>query len=226
LTRGFSPVVDGSVLPQHPYDPEGAPTAANVPMIISSVQNEQSPSWTDSSLESITMDQVVEKLKQRAGFGGGFGDKAKDVVEAYAKAFPGRKPVEIWSLASSNRQSVVDLAGVKSKQPAPVYVNWFTWQPPLFDNRMRAFHCVDISFWFYNTDLMLTHTGGGPRPKALSTKMAGALLQFMKTGNPNGGGLPNWPKYSSAKGETMIFDDACKVENDPDREARKALPAA
>ena len=63
-----------------------------------------------------------------------------------------------------NRQSVVALADVKSKQAAPVYVDWFTWQPPLFDNRMRAFHCVDICFWFYNTDLMLTHTGGGPRP--------------------------------------------------------------
>jgi len=225
MGRGFSPVVDGSVLPQHPYDPEGAPTAADIPMIISSVQNEQSPSWMDSSLESITLDQVVEKLRHRAGFGGGFGDKAPEVVAAYEKAFPGRKPVEIWSLASSNRQSVVALADVKSKQPAPVYVNWFTWQPPLFDNRMRAFHCVDISFWFYNTDLMYTHTGGGARPRAVSTKMAGALLQFMKTGNPNGGGLPKWPKYSSAKGETMVFDDVSKAENDPDREARKALPA-
>jgi para-nitrobenzyl esterase len=224
MARGFSPVVDGSILPQHPYDPDGAPAAADIPMIISSVQNEQSPDWTDSSLESITLDQVVERLKRRAGFGAGFGDKAPEIVEAYSKTFPGRKPVEIWSLASSNRQSVVALANVKSKQPAPVYVNWFTWQPPLFDNRMRAFHCVDISFWFYNTDLMLTHTGGGPRPKALSAKMAGALLQFMKTGNPNGAGLPNWPKYSSAKGETMVFDDVCKPENDPDREARKALP--
>jgi len=195
-------------------------------MIISSVQNEQSPSWADSSLESITLDQVVEKLRHRAGFGGGFGDKAPEVVAAYSKAFPGRKPVEIWSLASSNRQSVVALADVKSKQPAPVYVNWFTWQPPLFDNRMRAFHCVDISFWFYNTDLMYTHTGGGPRPRAVSTKMAGALLQFMKTGNPNGAGLPKWPKYSSAKGEVMVFDDVSKAENDPDREARKALPSA
>jgi para-nitrobenzyl esterase len=95
----------------------------------------------------------------------------------------------------------------------------------LFDNRMRAFHCVDISFWFYNTDLMLTHTGGGPRPKALSTKMAGALLQFMKTGDPNGAGLAEWPKYSAAQGETMIFDHTCGAKNDPDREARKALPA-
>lgn len=226
MARGFSPVVDGSILPQHPYDPEGAPSAADVPMIISSVQNEQSPSWMDSSLESITLDQVVERLRNRAGFGAGFGDKAPEVVAAYAKAFPGRKPVEIWSLASSNRQSVVALADVKSKQPASVYVNWFTWQPPLFDNRMRAFHCVDISFWFYNTDRMYTHTGGGPRPRAVSAKMAGALLQFMKTGNPNGAGLPKWPKYSSASGETMVFDDACKAENDPDREARKSLPPA
>ena len=178
----------------------------------------------DCALESITLEQVVEKLKTRAGFGRGFGDKAKDVVEAYAKAFPGRKPVEIWSLASSNRQSVVALADVKSRQPAPVYVDWFAWQPPLFDNRMRAFHCVDICFWFYNTDLMLTHTGGGPRPRALSTKMAGALLQFMKTGDPNGRGLPKWPKYSADKGQTMIFDDTCEAKNDPDREARKALP--
>ena len=221
---GFTPVVDGKILPQHPYDPIAAPTAADVPMIISSVQNEQSPSWTDSSLESVTLEQVVEKVKERAGFGGGFGDKAKDVVESYAKAFPGRKPVEIWSLVSSNRQSLVALADVKSTQPAPVYVDWFTWQPPLFDNRMRAFHTVDICFWFYNTDLMLTHTGGGPRPRALSTKMAGALLQFMKTGNPNRAGLPEWPKYSTANGETMVFDDVCEAKNDPDREARKALP--
>jgi para-nitrobenzyl esterase len=225
MMRGFSPVVDGSILPQHPYDPEPAPTAAGVPMIVSSVQDEMSAAWADSSLESITLEQVVEKLKQRAGFGAGFGDKAGDVVAAYAKAFPGKKPVEIWSLASSNRQSVVALADEKAKQPAPVYVNWFTWQPPLFDNRLRAFHCVDISFWFYNTDLMLTHTGGGPRPKALSEKMSGALLQFMKSGNPNGPGLPNWPKYSAAKGETMIFDDTCAARNDPDREARKALPS-
>lgn len=225
MMRGFSPVVDGAILPQHPYDPDPAPTAADVPMIISSVENEQSPSWFDSTLESITMEQVVERLKQRAGFGAGFGDKAKEVVESYAKAFPGKKPVEIWSLASSNRGSVVALANVKSRQPAPVYVDWFTWQPPLFDNRMRAFHCVDISFWFYNTDLMLTHTGGGARPKALSAKMAGALLQFMKTGNPNGGGLPNWPRYTAQRGETMVLDDTCQAKNDPDRGARKALPA-
>jgi para-nitrobenzyl esterase len=226
MRRGFNPFVDGTILPQHPYDPEAAPTAAEVPMIICSTLNEQSPSWTDASLENITLDEVVEKVKERAGFGAGYGEKAKEVVDAYAKAFPGKKPVEIWSMVSSHRQGVVALADAKSKQPAPVFVSWFCWQPPLFDNRIRAFHCVDICFWYYNTDLMLSHTGGGARPRKLSGKMAGYLLQFMKTGDPNGKDLLQWPKYTSANGETMILDDVCEVNNDPDREARKALPSS
>jgi para-nitrobenzyl esterase len=167
---------------------------------------------------------VADRLKERAGFGPGLGDKASTVVDAYAKAFPDKKPVEIWSLVSSNRQSVVTLADAKVKQPAPVFVSWFTWQPPLFDNRIGAFHCVDICFWFHNTDLMYTHTGGGARPRRLAEKMSASLVQFMKTGDPNGAGLTSWPKYTSAKGETLVLDDECSVRNDPDREPRKALP--
>jgi para-nitrobenzyl esterase len=223
---GFSPCVDGKDIPQHPYAPDAAPTAANVPMIICSTLNEQAPAWTDAKLMSITLPEVAEKLKQRAGFGAGFGDKAMEVVQAYAKVFPDKKPVDIWSMVSSNRQGVVTLADAKVKQPAPVFVTWFHWQPPLFDGRIGAFHCVDISFWFYNTDVMLTHSGGGPRPKALSTKMASSLVQFMKTGDPNGTGLTPWPKYTTANGEVLILDDTCAVKNDPDREARKALTVA
>lgn len=72
---------------------------------------------------------------------------------------------------------------------------------------MRAFHCLDICFWFANTDLMLTHTGGGKRPRALAEKMSAALIQFMKTGNPNVNVLPEWKTYTPKKGETMILDD-------------------
>jgi para-nitrobenzyl esterase len=224
LRAGFSPSVDGHYLPQHPYAPEGAPTAANVPMIICSTENEQSPAWTDSSLMNITLPQVADRLRERAGFGPGLGDKAMEVVESYAKAYPDKKPVEILSLVASNRQSVVTLADVKSKQAAPVFVSWFAWKPPLFDGRIGAFHCVDICFWFHNTDLMYTHTGGGARPRRLAEKMSASLAQFMRTGDPNGKGLTPWPKYTSARGETLVLDDECVVRNDPDRDARKALP--
>lgn len=224
MRRGFSPVADGTIIPQDPYYPEPSPTAANVPMMICSTFNEQAPSWLDPSLENVTLDQVADKVRERAGFGAGFGEHARAVVASYAKTFPDKKPVEIWSLMSSNRQNVVALADAKSKQTPPVFVAWFGWQPPMFDGRMRAFHCVDISFWFNNTDVMWTHTGGGSRPRKLSQTMAKQLLQFMKSGEPNGAGLPRWPKYTSANGEVMILDDVCEVKNDPDRQARKALP--
>jgi para-nitrobenzyl esterase len=225
MRRGFNPCADGVYIPRDPYYPDATPVAQSVPMMICSTMNEMAPSRTMPELENISLDKVKENLKSRAGFGPGLGDKAGEVVDAYAKAFPDKKPVEIWSIISGNRQGVVDLADAKSKQAPSVYVAWFCWQPPLFDNRMRAFHCSDICHWFYNTDLMLTHTGGGKRPRNLSTKMSGSLLQFMRTGDPNGGGLPAWPKYTSAKGEIMILDDVCVAKNDPDREARKTLPS-
>ena len=226
MRRGFNPCADGVVIPRDPYYPDPTPVAAGVPMIICSTMNEMAPSRTSAELEKVTIDKVKENLKERAGFGAGFGDKTGEIVDAYVKAFPGKKPVEIWSLVSANRQGVVALADSKSKQQPPVYVAWFCWQPPLFDNRMRAFHCSDICHWFYNTDLMLTHTGGGIRPRKLSEKMSGSLLQFMKTGNPDKGGLSAWPRYTSQKGEVMVLDDVPEVKNDPDREARKALPSA
>lgn len=223
MRRGFGPVVDGHYLPQHPYFPEPTPNAADVPMLICSTFNEMSPSRDNAALENVTLEEVAEHLRERAGFGPGFGDRAEAVVAAYARSFPDKRPVEIWSLIASNRQRTVELADAKAKQPAPVYVAWFGWQPPNFDGRQRAFHCADICFWYYNTDLMLTHTGGGKRPRMLAEKMAGALLQFMRSGDPNGGGLPTWPRYTSQNGETMVLDDVSEVRNDPDREARKAL---
>lgn len=214
---GFGPVVDGSYLPQHPYSPAPAPTAASVPLLICSTFNEFSPSRTEASLENIDLNGVKEKLKDR------FADKTESIVNAYAKSFPDKKPIEIWSMITSNRQNSIALANEKAKQAAGVFVAWFGWQPPLFDKRMRAFHCSDICFWFNNTDVMLTHTGGGARPRNLSNKMSEALTNFMRTGNPNGGSIPRWPNYTTTNGETMILDDTCLVKNDPDREARKSF---
>ncbi|MBK9492698.1 MAG: carboxylesterase/lipase family protein [Haliscomenobacter sp.] len=214
----FQPRVDGKHIPHNPYLPQASPYAAKIPMMICSVTNESSNTWMDASRESISLQGLKDQFKRT------YGEKAGAIVDAYARAFPAKKPAELSSMITNHRQRSVLLADSKSKQEAPVYLAWFGWQPPLFDNRLRAFHCLDICFWFYNTDLMLPHTGGGARPRALSQKMAGALLNFMKTGDPNGAGLPKWPKYSTEKGETMFLDDTSSLQLDPDREARQALP--
>lgn len=214
--EGFSPVSDGIHLINEPFF--STDLSANVPLLINTTFHEWTPSRADASLETVTWEQVAERLTPR------FGEKSNAILAAYKKQFPSASPVEIWALILSNRKNAVAAADAKTKQgKAPVYLSWFGWEPPLFDGRMRAFHCIDICFWFYNTDLMYTHTGGGKRPKALSQKMAGSFLKFIKTGNPNGGGLPQWTPYSIENGETMILDDICEMQNNPDAEARKAL---
>ena len=215
---GFSPVADGVTMNDQPFFSDPNHFSADIPLIINTTFHESSPSRTDASLEEISLAGVVEKIKPR------FGAEAGKIVEAYSQNFPKAKPVEIWAMILSNRKGAIAAADAKvSQKKAPVYVSWFGWQPPLFDGRMRAFHCDDICFWFYNTDLMLTHTGGGKRPRALSTKMAKSFLNFVKTGNPNGGGLPSWKPYTKENGETMILDDACALVNNPDAIGRKAL---
>jgi para-nitrobenzyl esterase len=222
MMGGFGPVADGVYLPQQPF--YSGELSSDIPMIICSTFYERSPSSFDSSLENITLEKAKELAKTTRGFGVSLAENASNVIDAYAKNFPDKKPIEILSMAISNRLQTIAAADAKAHQPAPVYLAWFGWNPPLFDGRLRAFHTMDIGFWFYNTDVQISHSGGGARPRNLAAKMSGSLVQFMKTGDPNGGGLPQWPKYTTANGETMILDDVSKVQNDPDREARKSLP--
>jgi len=216
--RIFGPVADDINIPKGKfYSTKLQNTTPQVPMLFCSTFHEWNPDRGDASLENVTIEDVVTKLTSK------YGNRSKEIVEAYSKSFPDLRPVEIWTLILSNRKNVVATANAKLQQQQPVYMAWFGWEPPLFNNRMRAFHCLDISFWFKNTDKMVTQTGGGKVPRQLSEKMADALLNFMRTGNPNGGRLPQWPKYTEAKGEVMILNNNPEVVNDPDREARKSL---
>ena len=215
---GFSPVGDGICLPEGTFFSEPLPDAPDIPILFCTTFHEQSISRTDAALERMTKDEAVGFLQKR------YGDQAKNIVDSYAMNFPDAKPVELVDLILSNRSRVVAAAEAKKHQTSPVYVAWFGWCPPLFDGRMRAFHCLDICFWFLNTDRMVTHTGGGERPRKLSKMMAEALLQFARTGDPNGGSLPKWDEFSVEKGETMILNDTCEMVLDPDRQARHALP--
>lgn len=220
----FGPVADGINIPKGTFYSNPSGLSSDIPMLISSTFHEWSIARNNPEIEEITADSAKKMLSMRGDIRGGVGDKANEVYDAYAAAFPDAKPIEIMTLISSNRKRLIRTANAKSNQEAPVYVAWFGWDPPMFNGRMRAFHCLDICFWYYNTDLMLTHTGGGKRPRDLSEKMSNALLAFMRTGDPNVEGLPEWPVYTPEKGETMILNDVCVVKNDPDRAGRELIP--
>ena len=62
--------------------------------------------------------------------------------------------------------------------------------------------------------------------RELAGKVSDAWINFARKGDPNHPGLPNWPAYSADPGPVMVFDKACEVKNDPDREVRKAVASA
>ena len=213
---GFSPVADGEVLPADGFFKDDV--AKDVPLMLCTTTSEIGLSKENLEMENMDWNAAVALV-------GSMGvDNAEDVMKAYQAAFPAKKPVEIVNLLIANRKNVIATADAKYAQGAPVYLAWFDYNAPLFGGRIRAFHCADISYWFKNTDLMVTHTGGGAEPRGVSDQMSAALLAFMRTGNPNCPEIPNWPAYTPEEAATMIFDVKSEVRNAPDREALAIMP--
>ena len=77
---------------------------------------------------------------------------------------------------------------------------------------------MELPFVFDNIDRCREMTGGGKDAKVLADKMSQSWINFARTGNPNHGGLPNWPKYTAQNGATMIFDNTNVVKNHHDKE--------
>ena len=224
----FEPHVDGDIIVQAPFHPEASPLAKNIPMIVITATGEDSEAYRDPNEANITLDGVRDILKNKyksRRLSKAWAERADALVDAYSKVFTNLKPFQVMAMIGWHRQRSIAVLDARSKQGgAPVWNAWFNWQAPLHDGLQTAFHPGYPCFWFYNTDLMYTFTGGGPRPRELSKKISLSLINFMKTGNPNCGELPYWPAYTTENGAVMLLQDKSKVVKDPDREARKQLP--
>jgi para-nitrobenzyl esterase len=217
---GFSPVVDGQILPAHPFDPQASTLSAQVPMIIGSTLNEFVTALNHPEYESMT----AAELEQRVN--GTFGANAAAIIEAFRTRTPRAKPFDLWShiAASMVRESAIKQATAKSAlNAAPAYLYWFTWQTPVLNGRPRAFHCSEIAFAFDNTDRCETMTGGGAAPRALAAKMSEAWIAFARTGNPNHAAIPHWPAFSAQTVPTMIFDNTTELVNNPDGDEQRSI---
>lgn len=60
-----------------------------------------------------------------------------------------------------------------------------------------------------------------PAAIKLGEILSSAWINFARTGNPNGAGVPEWPDYTTSKKATMIFDTNCQVKYDFDAHLRK-----
>jgi para-nitrobenzyl esterase len=157
------------------------------------------------------------------------GAKAAAIVAALKKAYP-QKSIRTLSYMCSGaglnglgmRNNVTRMATMKyEQQGAPVFAYYFTWQSPMLEDA-GAWHTAELAFCFDNTARCSQGTGNGPDAQALARLVATAWANFARTGNPSQPGL-TWTPFTPESCATMVFDNACRIVNDPEAEARKIL---
>ncbi len=101
---------------------------------------------------------------------------------------------------------------------APAYIYLFSYVSPSMRERMRfgAAHGSEIPYAFNN----LSGRNGAsvaPEDQAVARMMNTYWANFAKTGDPNGPGLPKWPRYNSSKDELLEFqlDGSAVGKSDP-----------
>ncbi len=218
----FAPVMDGSILPTHPFDPVASPVSATVPLLVGCTAHEQTLfALTDEGTFNLDDAGLRSRVEQLVGAG-----HVERVLATYRQAHPKETPSGLYFLISTDRgmrMNAIRLSERKVTQAqAPVYMYLFAWQSPTMGGRLRATHTVEIPFVFDNTHIPKTMTTGGAEVKALAAQTSEAWIAFARTGNPNHKALPTWPAYATAPRATMVFDaPAAKVVNDPGRAERE-----
>jgi para-nitrobenzyl esterase len=95
------------------------------------------------------------------------------------------------------------MAAALAGQGVPLYAYRFSYVATSV-KEPGAQHATDIPFFF---DTAAIKYGGktSARDRAMGRAMSAYLVNFAKHGDPNGAGLPAWPRYTRANDELMDF---------------------
>ena len=207
---GYSPGVDNYFMPEKVAAVYAAGKQSKIPLLAG---------WTSAEMgmavamnpQKPTASTFPDKLKEQF----------KDQADAAARVYPTTTDAEAL-------QSAADLASdmfiaystwkwieVHAKT-APVYRYRFDRALPEANgsNRFGAAHASDIEYSFNTLDSK--KADWTPEDREAARAMAGYFANFVKTGNPNGPGLPPWPEFGKTR-EVMVLDAVSKAIPEPGR---------
>lgn len=206
----FPPDVDGKFLTQPVDDVYAAGKQAHVPLLAG---------WNADENAGLARNGMTpEQWKEMA-------DKMfKDRAAEFLTLYPGdddaqavRSAIDFgsdqWIAFGTWRWIEAQLKTGES----PVYRYHFELAatPSKYHQGTYAFHSDDIEYVFGTLD---TRPGWNVRPedRTLSDQMMTYWTNFAKTGDPNGAGMPSWPKYTSADDYSLIHLNST-ITSGPDK---------
>jgi para-nitrobenzyl esterase len=217
-----SPIVDGTLIPSHPWDPAAPMLSSTVPLLIGWARTEET--WYDRPTpEKLALDEagLAARVKARLG------TDPQPVIQAYRRAYPSASPWDLHILIATDHPRGTyarELARRKAVQGgAPAFLYRFDWETPEGGGHMRSPHTVEVPFVFDNIAAAGSLIAKRADAHALAATVSASWMAFARTGDPNVTGLPTWPAYSAARRDTMLITTESRVAQDPEREARVAM---
>jgi len=203
----FRPVVDGEVLPHHPFDPGAPEASADVPVIVSTTLHDAALRLSNFDLDEAGLAGL---FRQR------FGPKSDQILAAYRRENSRQSPYLVQAEAftdATRGNSMLQAERKAALGKAPVYMYVWKWATPAFDGKFGAVHGhdVDASFHLVRNPIAGAGTADG---RLMSDRLASTWVAFAKTGNPNNATIPDWPAYDPRRRATMVFDKDMKVVDD------------
>lgn len=226
FANAIYPVIDGELLPAHPFDPVAPAPARDVPFMCGSNEHEVTP-YMDASLftpldDAALLARVSGALRVEPGTG-------REVIALYRRRRPAVSNLELATIIMSDnsvlRTAQFTMAERKVAQGgAPVYMYYFQWPSPVRGGVLGAMHAVELPFVFQNTGTIPEMVGRGQELEGIAAAMSAAWVAFARTGSPSTGALP-WPAFTAGTRATMVFSAQSGVVNDPYGDERRRLLA-
>ncbi|HWQ34295.1 MAG TPA: carboxylesterase/lipase family protein [Blastocatellia bacterium] len=225
----FTPTVDGYFLPKPPLEIFAAGEQAHVPLLAGS-NSEEMGYVAILGREKPTVENYRKALVRL------YGDKADEIFKLY----PATNETEVMDAAqdlagdrfiSYSTWKWVDLATKTGGKPTYYYL-YARPRPPMRPEMgdavpglaggvvrgqqaaqrpqsRGAVHSAEIEYAMGNLDSNKVYAWT-PDDYKVSKVMQEYFANFIKTGNPNGKGLPQWPQFSA--GQRMIIDVSTRAE--------------
>ena len=231
---GSGPIVDGWIIPRPAWETFQAHEQNDVPVIAGAMDNEMGS--LGAAIQETSRDAFERVIR------GSFGEHTDVVLSAYADLIEESTRTAqqkiftdanfVWQARTWARS--VEAAGTDSylyhfTLPNPVF-RLYTYTAPELDaypngrRGMGAYHSGDLAYAFGTVNLVGIGWTGWDRQ--LSDMMTSYWVNFARSGDPNGDGLPLWPAYRAADDLVLEFGERVEATTHPRRAQMAVFDAA
>ena len=217
----WGPLPDGEYYVGYPFDVGFRPETAHIPLMIGSVICEYPKKVEDEraagNRHSWSEELKLELIQSR------FGEDADRLIEAFRKAYPDRDIVDLLFVDAFVRINSARFARERAEQSSGKVYNYLYCLERPYNEGTLPTHSTDIVYAFHNAPYFEPIYIPGVSEK-MQDIMCGTFINFARSGNPNGEGIPAWEAVTPENDATMLFDLESKCVFGHDRELVNLLP--